>query len=116
MQNRWNFLKTGFYEGIKYEGDNRGHDTAESGNHPVEVRRLLGLKPRDEVAFTIEGGEVRWAASSFSLESGYGSVQPSRNPEDFDKVSQDAKEAKAQETTRELSGARGSWTRTSSGT
>ena len=44
---------------------------------PVEVRRLLGLKPRDKVAFTIEdGGKVRLAAASFSLESAYGSVKP----------------------------------------
>ena len=35
---------------------------------PVEVRRLLGLKPGDKVAFTIEdGGKVRLAAASFSL-------------------------------------------------
>ena len=71
---------------------------------PVEVRRLLGLKPRDKVAFTIEdGGEVRLAAASFSLESAYGSVKPSRNPEDFEEVSRNAKEAKADETARELS-------------
>ena len=70
--------------------------------NPVEVRRLLGLKPGDKVAFTIEdGGEVCLAAASFSLESAYSSVKPSRNPEDFDEVSRDAKEAKAEETIRE---------------
>ena len=73
---------------------------------PVEVRRLLGLKPGDKVAFTIEdGGEVRFVAPSFSVDSAYGPVQPSRNPEDFDEVSQGTKEAKVEETTRELSGA-----------
>ena len=72
---------------------------------PVEVRRLLGLKPRDKVAFTIEdGGEVRLAVPSFTLESAYGSVRPSRKPEDFDEISRDAKQGKAEETARELSG------------
>ena len=72
---------------------------------PVEVRRLLGLKPGDKVAFTIEdGGKVRLAAASFTLESAYGSVKPSTSPEDFDEASRSAKDAKTEETARELSG------------
>ena len=72
---------------------------------PVEVRRLLGLKPGDKVAFTIEdGGAVRLAAAaSFSLESAYGSVKPSASPEDFDEVSRGTKGAKAEDTALELS-------------
>ncbi len=71
---------------------------------PVEVRRLLGLKPGDKVAFTIEdGGKVRLAAASFSLESAYGSVKPSASPEDFDEVSRSAKDAKTEDTARVLS-------------
>ncbi len=71
---------------------------------PAEVRRLLGLKPRDKVAFTIEdGGKVRLGAASFSLESAYGSVKPSTSPEDFDGVSRNAKDAKAEDTALELS-------------
>ena len=70
---------------------------------PVEVRRLLGLKPRDKVVFTIEdGGTVRIDAAPFSLESAFGSVTPDRTPEDFDQVSRDAKDAKAAQTAREL--------------
>ena len=70
---------------------------------PAEVRRLLGLKPRDKVAFTIEdGGKVRLAAASFNLESAYGSVKPSTSPEDFDEVSQNAKDTKAEDTALEL--------------
>ena len=70
---------------------------------PAEVRRVLGVKHRDKVAFTIEDGEVRLAPASFSLESVYGSVKPSKKPEDFHKVSQVAKDAKAEKTARELS-------------
>jgi AbrB family looped-hinge helix DNA binding protein len=69
---------------------------------PAEVRRALGLKPRDKVAFTIEDGEVRLAAASFTLETAFGSVRPSRKPEDFEEVAQAAKEAKAEKTAREL--------------
>ena len=70
---------------------------------PAEVRRALGVKHRDKVAFTIEDGEVRLAPASFSLESVYGSVKPSKKPEDFDELSRTAKDAKAEKTARELS-------------
>ena len=43
------------------------------------------------------------AAASFSLESAYGSVKPSTSPEDFDEVFRNAKDAKAEDTARELS-------------
>ncbi len=69
---------------------------------PAEVRRALGLKPRDKVAFTIEDGGLVRLAAAFSLESAYGSVKPSANPEDFDEVSRNAKEAKVEDTLREL--------------
>ena len=71
---------------------------------PAEVRRVLGVKHGDKVAFTIEDGEVRLAPAAFSLESAYGSVEPSRKPEDFDEVSRTAREAKAEKTVRELGG------------
>ena len=62
--------------------------------------------PRDKVRFTIKSGdEARLVSASFTLESAYGSVKPSRKPEDFDEISRNVKEAKAEETTRELSGA-----------
>lgn len=73
---------------------------------PAEVRRLLGLKPRDKVTFTIDdSGNVRLAPAPFTLESAYGSVKPSQRPEDFDEISRNAKDAKAGQTARELSGA-----------
>ncbi len=69
---------------------------------PAEVRRLLGVKPRDKVTFTIDGGEVRLEAPPFSLESAFGSVQPSTRPEDLDGITRAAKDAKAEQTAREL--------------
>ena len=70
---------------------------------PAEVRRVLGLKPRDKVAFTIQDREVRLMPVSFTLESAFGSVKPSQEPEDFKEVSRAAKDAKAEETLQEMS-------------
>lgn len=36
--------------------------------------------------------------AAYSLESAYGSVQPSRRPEDFDELSRGARDAKAKRT------------------
>ena len=69
---------------------------------PAEIRRALRLKPRDKVAFIMEDGLVRLAPVSYSLESVYGSVKPSKKPEDFEEVSRVARDAKAEKTAREL--------------
>ncbi len=47
--------------------------------------------------------EVRPVSAPFTLESAYGSVQPSSEPEDFDAITRAAKDAKAAKTARELS-------------
>ncbi|MDE0154321.1 MAG: type II toxin-antitoxin system PrlF family antitoxin [Gammaproteobacteria bacterium] len=69
---------------------------------PAEVRRVLGVKPRDKVAFTIEDGGVRLESAPFSLESAYGSVKSVEMPEDFAKISREVKDAKAEKTAQEL--------------
>lgn len=69
---------------------------------PAEVRKVLGVKPRDKVAFTIKGGLVRLAPAAFSLETAYGSVRPFRKPEEFEEIGRAVKEAKAAETVRKL--------------
>lgn len=72
---------------------------------PAEVRRVLGVKPGDKVAFTINDGEVHLAPVSFSLESAYGSVKPVETPENFEEISRIAKNAKAERTVRALNDA-----------
>ena len=72
---------------------------------PAEVRRVLGVKPGDKVAFTIDDGGVRLASVSFGLESAYGSVKPVETPENFEEISRTAKEAKAERTVRALNDA-----------
>lgn len=63
---------------------------------PAEVRRLLGLKPRDKVAFTINDGEVRIVPVAFTARSAFSSVQPIGEFTDFDEQIEDAKEERAE--------------------
>lgn len=67
---------------------------------PAEVRRLLGLKPYDKVSFTIDDGEVRLRAASFTLETAYRSVPPLRHPITDEEMSRIAKEEKAERSVR----------------
>ena len=70
---------------------------------PAEVRRTLGIKPRDKVAFTVdEDGQVRISAAEFSLETAYGSVKPAPDDRDLDDIIRDAKDEKAEQAAREL--------------
>ncbi len=50
---------------------------------PAEIRRALGLKPRDKIAFIFNQGEVKLEPSSSTLRSGFGAVKPRKKPEDF---------------------------------
>lgn len=69
---------------------------------PVEVRRLLGVKPKDKVAFTIEDGRVALVPAKFTLETAYQSVPPLKHPLSDKEMAQVAKEEKAERTVREL--------------
>ncbi len=69
---------------------------------PAEVRRLLGVKAHDQLAFQIEDGQVRLAPASFTLASAFGSVQARRPVADIDQEIQAAKEEKAERTVRKL--------------
>jgi len=50
---------------------------------PAEIRRALGLKPRDKIAFILNQGEVKLEPSSSMLRAGFGAVKPRKKPEDF---------------------------------
>ena len=47
---------------------------------PVEVRRRLGLRPHDKVAFRITETGVELVAESMTLEETYGSVPALKEP------------------------------------
>lgn len=69
---------------------------------PVQVRRVLGVGPRDKVAFTIEDDTVRLRPAAFTLESVFASIHPSEQPEDFERIVGEAKETKVLRTIRDL--------------
>jgi antitoxin PrlF len=53
---------------------------------PQEIRRLMGLHPRDKVTFEIDGDTVKIRRASSKLLQGYGAVAPKQKPEDFRKL------------------------------
>lgn len=65
---------------------------------PAEVRRALGLKLQDKVAFAIDGSRVRLLPAKFSVASAYGSVQPPTRTEELDAHIRQAKTDKAEQT------------------
>lgn len=69
---------------------------------PADVRRVLGIKPRDKVVFAIEGDQVRLVPARFTLESGY--VTPRKRPEDFKRHIREAMEEHADEVVQEMQG------------
>lgn len=50
---------------------------------PVEVRRLLGVKPQDKVVFEVKDGRVELRPVTMTLRDTFGSVTPRMRPEDY---------------------------------
>lgn len=69
---------------------------------PIEVRKALGLTPRDRVVFEIRGKEARIRPVSSDLLAGFGAVQPKERPEDFERMRKEMPEEVAEEVLREL--------------
>ena len=60
---------------------------------PVEIRRLLGVRPKDKVHFQVEDDRILLTSAPITLEAAYGAVRPTHRPEDFRKLTKAAKEA-----------------------
>lgn len=69
---------------------------------PAEVRRKLGVKARDKVTFTMEDGKILVSPARFTLETAFGSVKPSRRPEDFEEMGRIVEEEVAQRVIEEM--------------
>lgn len=50
---------------------------------PIEVRRLLGVKPQDKVMFQVVDGRVELRPVTMTLRSAFGAVKPRKRPENF---------------------------------
>lgn len=69
---------------------------------PSEVRRLLGVRARQKIAFEIDGDQVRLVPAGPTLEEVFGAVPPLTDAEDFDRLSRDAWDEKAVRTVEDL--------------
>ena len=63
---------------------------------PAPIRKLLGVELNEQVAFTVEEGEVKLQPAEATLEAAYGAVEPLSRPEDFERISKIANEDQAQ--------------------
>jgi bifunctional DNA-binding transcriptional regulator/antitoxin component of YhaV-PrlF toxin-antitoxin module len=51
---------------------------------PIEVRRILGVKPKDNVTFRIvDGKRVELLPPAMTFDSAFGSVKPLKRPASF---------------------------------
>jgi AbrB family looped-hinge helix DNA binding protein len=62
---------------------------------PAEVRKILGVKPQDKVAFAIEDNEIRLVSVKYTVASAAGSVKPPTPNKGLDQAIEEAKEEMA---------------------
>lgn len=70
---------------------------------PRAVRARLGLKPKDKVAFEVDGNEVKIRRAASKVLAGYGTVKPRKKPEDFRALREEFETQVAQEVVEETS-------------
>src|SRR5947209_4947534 len=55
---------------------------------PAEVRRILGVKPKEKVTFQVDGEEIRLVSTRFTVESVRGSVPSLSAPKTLEEIYQ----------------------------
>jgi AbrB family looped-hinge helix DNA binding protein len=68
---------------------------------PQEIRRIMGLHPRDKVRFEIEGEAVKIRRASSKLIQGFGAVTARTKPENYQKLRKEFEEGVAGEVASE---------------
>lgn len=68
---------------------------------PLEVRKLLGIKPRDKVCFRVEGEGVKITHFGSSLEANFQAVPSLKKPVSLSQMTETAREEHVQEAARE---------------
>ncbi len=64
---------------------------------PQEIRRIMGLQPRDKVRFEVDGDVIKISRASSKLLQWFGSVTPRNKPEDFQKIREEFEKGVAEE-------------------
>jgi antitoxin PrlF len=68
---------------------------------PVEVRAILGLKPKDRVVFEVEGDRATLKRAPSKVSRWFGSITPGQKPEDFQRLREEFEQGVAEEVTQE---------------
>jgi len=68
---------------------------------PLEIRKLLGVKPKDRVTFTVDGQQVRIQPLGSRLAASYRAVPPLKNSLTLTEMADIAHEEHAQDAARE---------------
>jgi AbrB family looped-hinge helix DNA binding protein len=68
---------------------------------PIEIRRKLGIKPKDKVAFRLEGTEIRLAPSRSPLEESYQAIPALKPARSWKEIEAAAAEEQAFEAAKE---------------
>src|SRR5260370_17031986 len=64
---------------------------------PQEIRRIMGLQPRDKVRFEVDGDVIKISRASSKLLQWFGSVTPMNKPANFPKIRESYKKGVAEE-------------------
>ena len=67
---------------------------------PAEVRKALGLKPRDKVTFELDGDVAKIKRATSKVGRWYGAVPPVERPEDYRKVREEFERGVAEDADR----------------
>src|SRR6266516_306043 len=64
---------------------------------PVEIRRMMGVKPKDKVAFQLEGDQIKIAPARCLLDESYQAIPALQPARSWKEIEQLAAEEQAQE-------------------
>ncbi|MGH9173115.1 MAG: hypothetical protein ACRD1H_02090 [Vicinamibacterales bacterium] len=78
------------------------HRTRYHSMIPVEIQRLLGVKPRDRIALAIEDGIVELRPVTYTVDTAFASVAPLADAITIDEQIERAKEERAERLAKKL--------------
>ncbi len=64
---------------------------------PIEIRRIIGLQPKDKVRFEVDGDTVKIMRATSKLLAGFGAVQPHPTLENDAKIREEFEKGVAEE-------------------
>lgn len=68
---------------------------------PIEIRRIIGLQPKDKVSFEVDGDTIRIKRATSKLLTGFGAVQTPPKSESYAKIREEFEKGVAEEVVSE---------------